>query len=152
MTSRFRGKPGARSCEPQRRSILTAIAAMLALGARLLSGQASTGSEQQVKEGLRIFAVKCAGCHGPDAHGTDQGPALTGQPELRKRSISWLHALIRKGIPLLGMPAFDLPGSQLDALATLVHSLNSPAAEQAVTGDRAAGERFFFGQGQCSTC
>ena len=50
------------------------------------------------------------------------------------------------------MPASPLPADQLDALAALVHSLNSPAAESAVPGDRAAGEQFFFGKGQCASC
>jgi mono/diheme cytochrome c family protein len=50
------------------------------------------------------------------------------------------------------MPAFDLPANDLDALAALVHSLNSPAAESTVPGDRAAGEEFFFGKGQCTSC
>jgi PQQ enzyme repeat/Cytochrome c len=50
------------------------------------------------------------------------------------------------------MPAFNLPASQLDALATLVHSLNSPAAESVVTGDRLAGEQYFFGKGRCGSC
>jgi PQQ-dependent dehydrogenase (methanol/ethanol family) len=152
MTGYLSERQGAFSSRPRWRSIVSTIAATVVLGPRLLSGQGSPGSEQQVQEGPRIFALKCAGCHGPDAHGTDQGPALTGQPELRKRSISWLHALIRNGIPSSGMPAFDLPSSQIDALATLVHSLNSPAAEQIVPGDQAAGERLFFGEGQCSTC
>ena len=50
------------------------------------------------------------------------------------------------------MPAFNLSAKELDALATLIHSLNSPAAENTVPGDRAAGKRYFFGKGQCSKC
>jgi PQQ-dependent dehydrogenase (methanol/ethanol family) len=50
------------------------------------------------------------------------------------------------------MPPFDLPSVELDALATLVHSLNGPAAEASVSGDFAAGEQFFFGKGQCASC
>ncbi len=142
----------AASLRPRRRSILTAIAAMLVLGSRLLSAQSSSGSEQQVPEGLKVFAEKCAGCHGADAHGTDQGPPLAGQPDLRKRSVSWVRNLIRNGIPSYGMPAFDLPPGQLDALATLVHSLNSLAAEQIMPGSPVAGEQFFFGKGHCSAC
>jgi PQQ-dependent dehydrogenase (methanol/ethanol family) len=50
------------------------------------------------------------------------------------------------------MPAFDLPTDELDALAALVHSLNAPAAEGPLPGDAKAGERFFFGKGQCTSC
>ena len=50
------------------------------------------------------------------------------------------------------MPAFDLPIQELDALAALVHALNAPAAESTVPGDSVAGERFFFGKGQCASC
>lgn len=50
------------------------------------------------------------------------------------------------------MPAFNLPGDELAALAALIHSMDRPAAEAAVPGDRAAGERTFFGSGECSSC
>jgi len=67
-------------------------------------------------------------------------------------SIQQLRDLIYKGIPGTGMPPFDLPAQELDALAALVHSLNAPAAENTVPGDFAAGEQFFFGKGQCASC
>jgi len=60
--------------------------------------------------------------------------------------------LIRTGIPAAGMPPFDLPDDALDALAALVISLNSSAFRSNVPGDRTAGERFFFGKGQCDSC
>jgi PQQ-dependent dehydrogenase (methanol/ethanol family) len=41
---------------------------------------------------------------------------------------------------------------ELGSLATLVHSLNAPAADSAVPGNPAAGEKFFFGKGQCMSC
>lgn len=50
------------------------------------------------------------------------------------------------------MPAFHLPDPELDALAAFVHSLNTAAAESVVPGNAAAGERFFFGKGECSGC
>ena len=99
-----------------------------------------------------IYAKLCAGCHGADAHGTQQGPGLAGNSSVRRRSIQNLRNLIRNGIPTAGMPPFDLPAGTLDALATLVASLNSSAAETAVPGDRAAGRAFFFSKGQCASC
>lgn len=50
------------------------------------------------------------------------------------------------------MPAFDLPAATLDALTTLIVSLNASAAKSSVPGDRAAGKQFFFGKGQCASC
>src|SRR3984885_11464791 len=99
-----------------------------------------------------MYAKLCAGCHGADAHGTQQGPGLSGNPLVRRRSIPKLRTLIRNGIPAAGMPSFDLPGDALDALAALVASLNSSASETTVPGDRAAGEKFFAGKGQCGSC
>ncbi len=50
------------------------------------------------------------------------------------------------------MPKFDLPDAQLDALAAFVRAMNSPAADNALPGDPAVGEKFFFGAGNCASC
>src|SRR5437016_5637871 len=100
----------------------------------------------------QMYAKLCAGCHGADAHGTQQGPGLSGNLRLRRRSASRLRSLIRNGIPAAGMPPFELSDNTLDALVSLVVSLNSSASETAVPGDRSAGEKFFFGKGQCGSC
>src|ERR1700741_4357512 len=88
----------------------------------------------------QLYAKLCAGCHGADAHGTQQGPGLSGSARLRRTRITRLRSLIRTGIPAAGMPAFDLPDDALDALAALVISLNSSASEANVPGDQAAGK------------
>ena len=126
--------------------------AVLALSPALLLGQDRPAASPKPGEGAQLFAQICAGCHGADAHGTDQGPALAGDRELRQHSIPELRNLIRNGITAAGMPPFDLPAGQLDALAALVQSLNEPAADSNVPGDAAAGEQFFFGKGQCASC
>ena len=51
-----------------------------------------------------------------------------------------------------GMPAFSLPEDQLSPLADYVHSLNATAFESKPAGVAAAGERFFFGEGNCAAC
>ena len=63
-----------------------------------------------------------------------------------------LRTFIYQGAPSSGMPSFHLPDTELDALAGFVHSLNSPAAENPVAGNAAAGQEFFFGLGQCGEC
>lgn len=122
--------------------------AMLALLPSLLFGQTPPNPAPVT----RVFAEHCVGCHGADAKGTDQGPSLADNRALRHSSVLQLRNLIHQGIPGAGMPGFDLPPDELDALAALVHSLNTPAAGIAVPGNPAAGEQLFFGKGQCSSC
>ena len=78
--------------------------------------------------GSKSFAARCAGCHGADARGTDRGPALARSRRLQAYSLPQLRRFIQKGAPATGMPPFDLPDAELDALAALVLSLNAPAA------------------------
>jgi PQQ-dependent dehydrogenase (methanol/ethanol family) len=99
-----------------------------------------------------LFLEYCANCHGADAGGSDRAPKLAGSRNLRGRSIEDLRAVINRGIPSAGMPAFDLPPSQLDALAAFVHSLNTDSEKTSVSADPAAGKQFFFGKGGCGAC
>ena len=98
------------------------------------------------------YAKLCAGCHGADAHGSQQGPGLAANANVRRQSVQNLRNLIRRGIPAAGMPPFDLPDAPLDAVVALIKSLNMPAADSSVPGDRAAGKLIFFGKGQCGSC
>src|SRR5947209_1651902 len=100
----------------------------------------------------QTYSKLCSGCHGDDGRGTQQGPGLSGNPSVRGRSAQSLRNVIRNGIPAAGMPAFDLPTDTLDALATMIVSLNAVAAKSNVPGDVAAGKQFFFGKGQCASC
>jgi PQQ-dependent dehydrogenase (methanol/ethanol family) len=97
------------------------------------------------------FTKICAGCHGEGATGTDRGPAFVNSRSLRLRSEDQIHNLIRNGTPG-GMPAFALPETELRSLSRFVRSFNSSAFELKPAGERAAGEAFFFGKGQCATC
>src|SRR5438132_10384996 len=117
----------------------------------LLWSQNPPVAPSNLTEGPKAFVQRCSGCHGADARGTDRRPALVGSHRVSSRSIQQLRDLIYNGIPGTGMPPFDLPAQELDALAALVHSLNGPAAENSLSGDFAAGEQFFFGKGQCAS-
>ena len=109
------------------------------------SSQNSGGSRPET------YAKLCVSCHGEAATGTERGPELVENRALRSRSEKQIHDLIRNGSPGR-MPAFALPEEQLQALARWVRSLNVSAFDSAPDGDRAAGERFFFGKGQCGSC
>jgi mono/diheme cytochrome c family protein len=100
----------------------------------------------------QTYAKLCAGCHGADARGTQQGPGLAGNASVRRRSFDSVRRVIRNGIPAAAMPGFDLPDASLDELAKLVISLNAYAADTAVPGNADAGKQFFFGKGRCGSC
>ena len=117
------------------------LAALVAT--HFLAQSPPTPSNADIKQ---TYAKLCAGCHGDDARGTQQGPGLAGNPWVRRRSVQSLRNVIRNGIPAAGMPAFDLPAATLDALAALVVSLNASAAESTVPGDRAAGKAVLLRQ------
>jgi PQQ-dependent dehydrogenase (methanol/ethanol family) len=97
------------------------------------------------------FSERCASCHGDDASGSDRAPALAKSRRLGTRSLAEIRDIIRKGTTG-GMPAFPLPDSELLSLAEFVRSMNATAFDAKPAGDRSAGERFFFGKGQCGTC
>jgi len=107
---------------------------------------------QSSEQGQAVYARRCAGCHGPDAYGGDKGPALANSRPLRRNSLAETRDIIRNGRPQSGMPSFDIPAAELDDVALFIHSLNAPAASAHPQGDRAAGERFFFGEGKCDSC
>src|SRR5437762_9497721 len=124
----------------------------LALGAASVLGQTRPTGAPNLTEGTKIYAQRCAGCHGADARGTDKAGGLAGNRRLRDRSGQEMRDLIRNGVPASGMPAFDLPPQELDALVALVRSLNAPSGESTAGGDPTVGESFFFGKGQCVSC
>ena len=94
--------------------------------APLLAG--SSGSE--------VFAGHCAGCHGSDARGTGKGPGLAANPRLGGQSAEQLRALIQRGFPASGMPSFELPAAELEAVASYVHELNAGVQPAAANGNQ----------------
>jgi len=108
------------------------------LAALLLFQAAAWGAD-----GKKLFRERCAGCHGNDARGGGQGPGLAGNPRLSGRSVEQVRAIVERGVPGSGMPAFDLPPDQLDALAAYVRSLNA-----GVTVGPPAGRRVAWGKPQ----
>src|ERR1700736_918770 len=110
---------------------------------------------QDLELGKKLFASRCAGCHGADGAGGEHAPSIV---ELNRRedddgkSPRSLHDTIKHGIPEGGMPAFDLPEPDVNALVSLVNAWRAPAADHPVSGDAARGESFFLGKGACTGC
>src|SRR5437588_8724823 len=96
----------------------------LVFGPTLLLGQ----NPPSLAEGQKVYAQRCVGCHGADARGTDQAPGLAGDSRIGNQPVQKIRDIIRNGIPLTGMPGFDLRPRELDAVAAFVHSLNGDAA------------------------
>src|SRR3981081_2308234 len=94
----------------------------LTLWVAILLG-AGSAPAQDLELGKKLFASRCAGCHGADGAGGEHAPRIV---ELNRRedddgkSPRSLHDTIRNGIPEGGMPAFDLPEPDLKALVALV--------------------------------
>jgi PQQ-dependent dehydrogenase (methanol/ethanol family) len=97
------------------------------------------------------FSKVCEACHGAGATGTDRGPALVNNRKIRRSSEAQIRDIIRKGTPG-GMPAFALPDQQVASLAKWVRALNTSAFDMKLAGDRTAGEKFFYGKGNCASC
>ena len=97
------------------------------------------------------YAALCSGCHGERATGTERGPGLVDNRELRSRSVKQIQDVIRKGTQRR-YAGVRFAECQASSLATWIHSLNASAYDVEPAGDREAGERFFFGKGQCGSC
>jgi alcohol dehydrogenase (cytochrome c) len=113
---------------------------------------------QTTDAGRQPFLVHCVGCHGDDGTGGGHGPDIVNVDHPRSVSKDAVRDLILKGIPGAGMPAFQIPIDQADAIAAYVMVLKGAsaggpaAARQAVPGDPLEGEAFFAGKGGCTSC
>ncbi|SRR5579864_366958 len=87
-------------------------------------------------DGKRVFSERCASCHGSDARGTGKAPGVAQSPRLSGQSVEQLADVIKHGFPDSGMPAFDLPGSELNAVANYVHALNGGVIPEGAPGTK----------------
>ena len=140
------------SSKSRLKRLATIVAIEFALGLPSLLAQSASADAASHEQAKKIYAVQCSLCHGAEAKGGEYGPALAANNDLRGKSASWLHGVIKNGISSGGMPAFNLPAGELDALASWIESMNMPATQSSTSGDRAAGKQYFFGAGKCGSC
>ncbi len=113
-----------------------------------------------VERGHQRFVSSCGFCHGSNAKGGEKGPDLL-------RSVLVLHdengksigPVILNGRPDKGMPHFAFTPEQITDIANFLHNAVNAAADRdnykilnIVTGDPKAGEAYFTGAGQCTSC
>lgn len=108
------------------------------------------GNALAISNGAAMFRNRCAGCHGPDAHGY-LGPDLTsywaaGGTDAR------MFDIVRRGVPGTEMIGAD-PQRVLDRdiwqTLAYIRTLGAVAAA-APTGDAVSGERIF--RANCGSC
>jgi cytochrome c oxidase cbb3-type subunit 3 len=123
-----------------------------------------TYSVELVKTGQGRFTAECGFCHGRDAAGGETGPDLTRSTlvaeDFRGDKII---PLLRTGRADKGMPAFSLNDSDMDGIVAFIHEQKTKSEslgggrrtvepEDLSTGNLEAGERYFNGMGNCSSC
>jgi PQQ-dependent dehydrogenase (methanol/ethanol family) len=124
--------------------------AALALSWALYDGPSSA---QSIAVGKRQYMQRCSGCHGEDGTGGGHGPAIANLSRPRATSQEAVRSVILNGIPGGGMPSFRIAEEEANAIAAYVTALRTPApAIGAISGDAAAGERFFTQKGNCLSC
>jgi len=114
---------------------------------------------EAVERGRALFmAYGCAFCHGPDIRGGNGGPSLL-RSQLVQRDVAGetIGPVIRGGVPNTLMTGFALDDNELVDIAEFLHSFDISSRDPArnrpetiVTGDAAAGRRYF--DAHCGGC
>lgn len=118
---------------------------------------------EQIQAGEQRFSAQCGFCHGRDAAGGEGGPDLT-RSELVAQDLRGdkIAPLIRTGRGAM-QPFTDLSDADVNAIVAFVHDQKTKSEsfgggrrtvdpELLLTGDAAAGQRYFNGAGGCSAC
>lgn len=103
--------------------------------------------------GQRLFASRCAGCHGLDGRGSDKAPSIAGSAKVQHLSDDQISSIISNGVAGTGMPAFrTLKPAQIVSLTGYLRVLQGKASARTLPGDRERGKTIFAGKGGCSSC
>jgi cytochrome c oxidase cbb3-type subunit III len=115
------------------------------------AASARPAGPQAISRGQSSFRLNCAPCHGMNAEGGMRAPNLTTGRLAHGGTDQDLFATILRGIPGTDMPANDLSDDETWEIVAYLRSLRPPST-QPLSGDPAAGEKLFFGEGRCSAC
>ncbi len=113
-----------------------------------------------LERGRTTFISQCAGCHGSNAKGGENGPDLIRSVAvLDDDNGNLIGPIILGARQSQGMPRFNMTQSQIADIAAFLHEGVRAAAERGtykvlniVTGNAKAGEAYFNGAGKCNSC
>jgi cytochrome c oxidase cbb3-type subunit 3 len=104
-------------------------------------------------EGKKIFAARCAACHGLDGRGAERGPDIAKRAEIQHMSDEALLRIVREGVPGTGMPSFRSLGvSGIQSVVDHLRKLQGRGTAAALPGNPEHGKALFFGKATCSQC
>ena len=109
------------------------------------------GQPKAVQEGASLFRANCSPCHGLDARGGGRGPDLVTSQWVHSVNDQAIFDKISRGVPGTEMPPSSFEDSETWTLVAFVRSVNTTAPPTSL-GNRAAGERLFFGKLACDRC
>lgn len=113
------------------------------------------GNRSAVAAGKTLYSQTCQACHGGDGRG-DRGPALTSTNGFTHGTTDGeIFRNISAGITGSEMPSFSkLSSTQIWQLVSYIRRLDATtgAANEAVPGDAADGEKLFYGKAGCGSC
>jgi cytochrome c oxidase cbb3-type subunit 3 len=84
-----------------------------------------------ISAGKRIFQQNCGFCHGPDARGASGPDLLRSALVNRDSNGDLIGPVVRNGRPDKGMPAFQLPDTDIKNIAEFLHNAIKTAASVA---------------------
>jgi cytochrome c oxidase cbb3-type subunit 3 len=103
--------------------------------------------------GQKTFASTCASCHGLDGRGGKTAPNIARNSKLEHASDAEISAIITRGVPGAGMPAFrSLSSAEVRAVVNYLRVLQGHNRTQKLPGDPTRGKTVFFEKGACSSC
>ncbi len=132
-----------------------------------LIAQAGSADKHVVDEvaanrGKTIYVAQCITCHGPRGRGTAQGADMVRSlVVLKDRYGSTVGPYLQKGHPTQsGVASTSFTSAQIQDLAHFLHQKVDDTLRtgpynnvlNVLTGDPKAGQSYFNGAGQCSTC
>jgi putative heme-binding domain-containing protein len=143
------------------RAMIVLVAILLAL-LGFGSAASAQGSHPQKKQsapthlgsrnGEKLFATSCAGCHGLDGRGGERAPSIA-VGRVQRLSDDQIFGIIQHGITGTGMPSFhSLAEPEIKSLVAHLRILQGTKEAMSLPGDSARGKALFFGKAGCSSC